>query len=98
MVEWKTVKHANARTDMGFVEGLTVVPELWWDGCVQLRHQWNGTGRRQELQVQSCFKSKLSCCCPIRHGTEKVVRISASDCNVDITGDVTIKCRDAAVS
>jgi hypothetical protein len=39
MVEWKTVERANARTAVGFVEGLAVAPELWSDNCVQLRHQ-----------------------------------------------------------
>ena len=36
-------------------------------------------------------------CGPVKLGTEQVLLgDSASDCNVDVTGDVTVKCHDTA--
>jgi len=71
-----TPSNINERTDVGFVEGLTVAHELRSDNYMQLRHQWNRTGRRHELQAQSCFKSKafLLLPCKTRNGAGYVRR------------------------
>jgi len=61
-----------------------------------------GTNEIELADVRNCkpnlvSNQKLSCCCPVRPGTEQIMSVdSASDCNVDGTGDVTVKCHETA--
>jgi hypothetical protein len=73
---------------VGFVEVLTVAHELWSDSYV--------TSEIELADVRNCkpillSNQKFSFCC-------RLSGHSASDCNVDVTGDVTVKCHDTAFS
>ena len=82
---------------MGFVGGLTVHMN-----CGRTTTYSYITNEVELADVRNCKPSlvsnqRLCRCCPVRPGTEQVLSgDSASDCNVDITGDVTVKCHDTS--